>query len=113
MNSKPASHEENGTLLTAGRASANPDVPNVGAAEQIYSREFGSIFYKINAGIRERIERKLDEMGTRLDQFPHHRLEGSDDFRLRVGDYRIIYQFDLERNSIYLITLGHRREIYR
>ena len=85
----------------------------MGAAEQIYSREFDSIFYKIALDIRERIERKIDGMGTRLDRFPHHRLEGSDIFRLRVGDYRIIYQFDLESNSMYLITLGHRREIYR
>ena len=37
---------------------------------------------------------------------------GLDDLE-SVGDYRIIYEFDLNRNEIHLITLGHRREIYR
>jgi mRNA interferase RelE/StbE len=85
----------------------------VGFAQQVYSHEFDSIFFKLPPHIQQQIGRKLDELGTRLDQFPHHRLTASDDFRLRVGDYRIIYQFDLQRNVIYLITLGHRREIYR
>ena len=40
-------------------------------------------------------------------------MTGSDRFRLRVGDYRVIYKFDLEKNEIYLLNVGHRREIYR
>lgn len=43
----------------------------------------------------------------------HHRLTGSSQCRLRVGDYRVIYRFDVERNELYLVELGHRREIYR
>jgi mRNA-degrading endonuclease RelE of RelBE toxin-antitoxin system len=35
------------------------------------------------------------------------------EFRLRVGDYRVIYRFDLSKNIIYLITVSHRRKIYR
>ena len=35
------------------------------------------------------------------------------EFRLRVGDYRIIYTFDVRRNELSLVTLGHRREVYR
>jgi mRNA-degrading endonuclease RelE of RelBE toxin-antitoxin system len=31
----------------------------------------------------------------------------------RVGDYRIIYTFDVEQNRIHLLAIGHRREIYR
>ena len=31
----------------------------------------------------------------------------------RVGDYRVIYRFDSAKGEIYLIALGHRREIYR
>ena len=34
-------------------------------------------------------------------------------FSLRAGDYRIIYTFDVERNTIHLLAIGHRREIYR
>jgi len=34
-------------------------------------------------------------------------------YRARVADYRIIYTFDLDRNKLHLLAIGHRREIYR
>ena len=52
-------------------------------------------------------------MGRRLTTFPHYQMSGSDKFRLRVGDYRIIYKLDIQKNEIYLLHVGHRREIYR
>jgi mRNA interferase RelE/StbE len=52
-------------------------------------------------------------MGLRLKTFPHHRLKGHERYRLRVGDYRIIYTFDAEQNTIHLLGVGHRKEIYR
>ena len=52
-------------------------------------------------------------MGLRLKTFPHHRLKGHNRFRLRVGDYRVIYTFDAEQNIIHLLAVGNRREIYR
>jgi mRNA interferase RelE/StbE len=85
----------------------------VGAAEQIYFSAFDAAFYKLSSEMQSRIESRLDEMGRRLGSFPHYHLTGSDRFRLRVGDYRIIYKFNLARNEIYLLNLGHRREIYR
>lgn len=33
-------------------------------------------------------------------------------FRIRHGDYRIIYDVQDERLSILVIRLGHRREVY-
>ncbi|MSU37416.1 MAG: hypothetical protein EXS36_20420 [Pedosphaera sp.] len=39
--------------------------------------------------------------------------QGRSEFRLRVGDYRVIYEFDLGHNELSLATLGHRREVYR
>jgi mRNA interferase RelE/StbE len=33
--------------------------------------------------------------------------------RLRVGDYRIVYQVDDGELRVLVVTLGHRREIYR
>jgi len=56
---------------------------------------------------------KITEMGRRLESFPHYRMTGRAEFRLRVGDYRVIYDFDTKKNEIYLITLGNRREVYR
>ena len=83
------------------------------AALQISYTSFDSAFFKLSPEVRARIEEKVDDLGLRLKTFPHHRLKGSDRCRLRVGDYRIIYAFDAERNIIHLLGVGHRREIYR
>ena len=34
-------------------------------------------------------------------------------WRYRVGDYRIICRIEDERVTVYVIEVGHRREIYR
>lgn len=82
-------------------------------ATEVYAREFDAIFFALPHGTQDRIEVKIREMGRRLEDFPHCRLQGRPEFRLRVGDYRIIYKFDLVRNELYLVTLGHRRDVYR
>ena len=83
------------------------------AATQVYYASFDVVFLKLPPILRARIERKIDEIGSRLQAYPHHRLKGSTRYRARVGDYRIIYTFDLEQNKIHLLAIGHRREIYR
>ena len=40
-------------------------------------------------------------------------IQGSPYFRVRVGDYRILYSIDSGRLIILIIDIGHRREIYR
>ena len=32
--------------------------------------------------------------------------------KLRVGDYRVIYEFDRESRIIIIIRVGHRSEVY-
>lgn len=34
-------------------------------------------------------------------------------FKLRVGDYRVVYELIHEERLIMIHTIGHRREIYR
>ena len=83
------------------------------AALQIYYTAFDAAFFKLPLNVRTRIEAKIDDMGRRLDTFPHHRLIGSDRFRLRVGDFRVIYTFSVKEGVIHLLAVGNRREIYR
>jgi mRNA-degrading endonuclease RelE of RelBE toxin-antitoxin system len=84
----------------------------VSAATQVYYSSFDAVFLKLPAALRARVEAKIDEIGLRLKSFPHHRLKGSSRFRARVGDYRIIYTYNVEQNRIHLLAIGHRREIY-
>ena len=41
------------------------------------------------------------------------KLRGDDAFRLRQGDYRIIYEVDDPEKTVTVIRVGHRREVYR
>jgi hypothetical protein len=50
-----------------------------------YYSSFNSVFLKLPATLRLRIERRIDEIGSRLATFPHHRLKESNRFRARVG----------------------------
>ena len=41
------------------------------------------------------------------------KLTGREGWRIRVGDYRIIYEIDDARNVVTVLDIGHRRDIYR
>jgi len=81
----------------------------VSAATQVYYTAFDHALFRLPP----KIQTKIDDMGSRLAGFSDYRLAGSDRFRLRVSDYRIIYAIDVEKNEVHLLSIGHRREIYR
>jgi mRNA-degrading endonuclease RelE of RelBE toxin-antitoxin system len=82
-------------------------------ALQVYYSAFDEVFLRLPDDARHRIEVAVDDMGLRLGAYPHYRMTGGSRYRLRVGDYQIIYTFDVKRNEIHLLAVGHRREIYR
>jgi mRNA interferase RelE/StbE len=87
--------------------------PPGGAATQICSQKFDERFHALPETIQSRIQKRIDELGLDIRSFQHQRLQGVDAFKLRVGDYRIIYDFNVERNELTLITVGNRRDIYK
>jgi mRNA interferase RelE/StbE len=64
---------------------------------------------KLSAEVRRRIDTKLTAF-ARTGQGDVKRLKGRDGARLRVGDWRVI--FYVERKTIVVAAVGHRREIY-
>ena len=59
------------------------------------------------------VQEKVDELGTRLEKFPHQRLVGRREFKLRVADFRVLYEFDVKQGRIYLHYVGNRRDVYK
>ena len=45
---------------------------------------------------------------------PHgyKKLKGRQGYRVRVGDYRIVYNIEHNILTIYVLLIGHRREVY-
>lgn len=86
----------------------NPDSAH---ALQIWSHTYAQAFDALPVDVKNAVQAKVDEMGSRLENFPHARLQGRNEYKLRVGDYRVLYEFDLTLGRLYLHYIGHRREI--
>jgi mRNA interferase RelE/StbE len=41
------------------------------------------------------------------------KLTGREGWRIRVGEYRVIYEIDDVRKSVTILHVGHRRDVYR
>lgn len=65
---------------------------------------------KLPDSIRARIHSCLKE----LEEHPEkgERLTASQFWRLRVGDYRVIYEIDRGQRRILVLYLGHRKNVY-
>ncbi len=61
----------------------------------------------------EKIVRRVQDLG----QFPRpvgcQKLSGKDKYRLRQGDFRIVYSVDDSLRIVEVYKIGNRREIYR
>ncbi|MCA2643986.1 MAG: type II toxin-antitoxin system RelE/ParE family toxin [Microcystis aeruginosa Ma_QC_Ch_20071001_S25] len=64
--------------------------------------------------IRLRILNKIEWLAINFEQITPLPLtrEWSGFYKLRVGDYRVIYEFDRESRIIIIIRVGHRSEVY-
>ncbi len=41
------------------------------------------------------------------------KLSGEERYRVRQGDYRIVYAIDDDQRAVEVVKVGHRREVYR
>jgi len=41
------------------------------------------------------------------------KLTGREGWRIRVGDYRVIYEIDDKQQVVTILHIGHRRDVYR
>lgn len=63
--------------------------------------------------IISRIEPKIDALVNEPRPDGCLKLKGKGNrWRIRVGDYRIIYSIDDQNFTLYILTIAHRREVY-
>lgn len=69
---------------------------------------------RMEAGIRRRILHAASSLAHDPRPPGARKLEGiSDTWRIRAGDYRIIYTIEDDRLVVLIVKIGHRREVYR
>ena len=66
---------------------------------------------KLDKDIRKRIYRALEHLitGQRVDI---KKLRGSENYRIRVGDYRVIIEISRQAVTVYTLRVLHRAEAY-
>ncbi len=68
---------------------------------------------KLDAQVRRRIQAALDLLAEQPRPPSATRLVGgAGEWRVRTGDYRIVYEIEDERLLILVLRIGHRPEIY-
>ena len=68
-------------------------------------------FKNLEKNIRERILSRLKKMRNLPDHYLKP-LKGYPYFSLRIGDYRAIIDWRKKKNQLWVVAVGHRRNIY-
>ena len=69
---------------------------------------------KLPLDIQERIQTKINDLAIEPRPNGVKKLQGDDNsYRVRVGDYRVIYELDDDVLIVTVIKIGHRSEIYK
>ena len=59
------------------------------------------------------LKKKIDTLASNPIPEDSKKLKGKRDlYRIRVGDYRIVYTIENRKLVVLIIKIGHRREIY-
>lgn len=70
---------------------------------------------KLDAIIAKRIISKIYWIAENFDTINAESLKGelSGFFKIRVGDYRVVYDVNQDTKTIFIHFIGHRKEIYK
>ena len=70
---------------------------------------------RLDKPLARRIIERITWLATNLDNISPEALTGelAGFYKLRVGDYRVIYEILYTEQTLVIHAIGHRREIYR
>jgi mRNA interferase RelE/StbE len=63
--------------------------------------------------VRQRLAARIKGLGTTPRPAGSEKLSGEEKYRIRQGDYRILYLIEDARSTVTVVKIGHRREVYR
>jgi len=70
-------------------------------------------FRNLSEDIQNRLEPRINALADNPRPAGAKKLKGTEGYRLRVGDYRILYEIQDDTARVLIVTIGHRREVYR
>ncbi|MCJ8282626.1 MAG: type II toxin-antitoxin system RelE/ParE family toxin [Nostocaceae cyanobacterium] len=80
----------------------------------IFSKGAARQFKKLPQNIQERIQIKIDDLAIEPRPNGVKKLEGEDSlYRIRVGDYRVVYEILDDILLVTVLKVKHRSSVYR
>lgn len=74
----------------------------------------GRAFDRLPADAKKRVAAVIDDLASDPRPRGVSKLAGETDlFRIRAGDYRVIYQIQDRELLVLVVRIGHRRDVYR
>ena len=69
---------------------------------------------RLDRRVAERVLKKIKWLATNFETIPHETLSGEFKglFKLRIGDYRVVYSCSRVEHRITIHLIDHRREVY-
>ncbi len=68
---------------------------------------------KLPAEAYERAKEAIESLEKEPRPTGCQKLAGREGWRIRAGDYRVVYEIDDEQRMVTVLHVGHRRDIYR
>ena len=63
---------------------------------------------------RQRIVARIERLAENPRPPGVEKLSGTaDKYRVRQGDYRVVYELDEKAGSVLIVKIGHRKDVYR
>ncbi len=79
----------------------------------IWSESAATELRKLDRAVAKRIFKKVSQLGENPYHYDVTKMVGEPYFRLRVGDYRVIFDIQKDTLRILVIKVGHRKNIYK
>ncbi len=82
-----------------------------------YERYFTSIaekdLHKLDAKLGFRVLEKIKELSKNPRPQGSKKLKTTDYHRIRIGDYRVVYEINENEKSITVFKIRHRKDVYK
>ena len=84
------------------------------AAYEIFFREsVWKELKKVPKADLKKILSRIEQLGTDPRPMGCEKLTGHEFYRIRVGNYRIVYSIQDNELTVWVVKVGHRKDVYR
>lgn len=79
-----------------------------------FTKAARKMFRKLSQQLQDRIQTKIDDLAIEPRPKGVKKLKGEENsYRIRVGDYRVIYDIFDDVLLVSVVEVGHRSEVYK